>query len=61
MPTPSNGDLEVVLAAEPDGGDDVVDGGRANDDGRSPVEHGVPHSSGIVVADGVGQDDLARE
>jgi hypothetical protein len=59
--TAADGDLEVALAAEADGGDDVVDVRGSNDEGRPTIEHGVPDPPGIVVAGGIGRDDLARE
>ena len=46
----ADGDLEVALAAEPDGSDDVVDVRGSDDDGRSSIEHRVPDAPGIVVA-----------
>ena len=59
--TAADGDLEVALAAESDGGDDVVDVRRSDDQGRPAIEHRVPDPPGIVVIGGIGRDDLARE
>ena len=57
----ADGDLEVAVAAEPDGSDDVVDVRGPEDHGRASIEHRVPDAPGIVVLGGVGGDDLARE
>ena len=57
----ADGDLEVALATEADGGDDVVDVQGSDDQGRSTIEHRVPDPPGIVVAGGIGRDDLAPE
>ncbi len=54
-------DLEVDLAAEANGGHDVVDVGGPDDDRRPSIEHRVPDASRIVVAGGIGRDDLAGE
>ena len=59
--TTADRDLEVTLAAEADGSDDVLDVQGSDDQGRSPIEHRVPDPPGIVVAGGIGRHDLALE
>ena len=54
-------DLELVVATEPDRGDDVLDASRPHDQRGTTVEDCVPHPSGVVVVDRVRLDDLARE
>ena len=47
--TGADGELQATIAPEPDRRRDVLDAGRANDDGRPAVEHGVPHAARVVV------------
>ncbi len=57
----SDGDLEVTLPSEADGCRDVLHVLRADEDGRSPVEHRVPDPARVVVSIVVRSDDLAPE
>ncbi len=57
----ADGDLEVPIPTESDGRGHVVDARRADDDGRSPVEHRVPDPTRIVIRCMVRGDDLAPE
>ncbi len=41
--------LQVVLAGEVHGGDDVGDAGATHDQGRAPVDHGIPERARFVV------------
>jgi len=61
VPAAADSDLELVLATEPDRGNDVIDAGRPHDQRWSPVEDRVPDPSCVVVVNGVRLDDLAGE
>jgi hypothetical protein len=49
MAAAADGDLDVVVAGDGDGLDDVGGGGAAGDDGRVPVDHPVPDLPRRVV------------
>ena len=57
----ANGDLEVALATEADGRDDILGVRRSDDHGWPAVEGRVPDTSGVVVARGIRRDDVPRE
>ncbi len=57
----ADGDLELLLACEPESGEDIGHAGRPNNAGRPPVDHAVPHGPRRVVARVFRQDDLAGE
>ena len=57
----ADGERQLVLGGEADGGRDVVGVGAARDRGRALVDHAVPHAAGGVVLDVIGRDDLAGQ
>ena len=61
VPAGPDGDLQVVLAPEPDRGRDLVGARRADEHRRSPVVHRVPQPARVVVGGIVGRDDVAAE
>ena len=61
VPAATDRDLEVALAPEPDGRDDIVDAGRPDDDGRPAIEDRVPDPASIVVCGIARGDDVAGE
>ena len=52
----ADGDRELVLAREADGGDHVGRPGTADDERRSPVDHPVPDAARLVVPGLAGSD-----
>ncbi|HEU0214988.1 MAG TPA: hypothetical protein VFR13_12930 [Jiangellaceae bacterium] len=54
-------DLEVAVAGEPHGCRHVSGPGASGEESGSPVDHAVPHGSGVVVVSMLGSDQLAPE